>query len=58
MEYPAEGATVKVCTPVVEDETTKISIPVPVVVANDCEATVEPLRDVILPPAPPASVPQ
>ena len=26
--------------------------------ANDCEATDDPFRDVIVPPAPPASVPQ
>ncbi len=58
MEYPAEGATESVWIPVVEEETTKMSIPDPDVVANDCEATVEPLRDVIDPPAPPASVPQ
>lgn len=29
-----------------------------VVVARVCEATDDPLRDVIVPPAPPASVPQ
>jgi hypothetical protein len=49
-----------VCTPVVDEETTKRSRPTPamVEVANDCVATVLPLREVILPPAPPASVPQ
>ena len=32
--------------------------PLAEVVANVCEATLLPLREVIVPPAPPASVPQ
>jgi hypothetical protein len=49
-----------VCTPLVVEETMRRSSPTDasVDVANDCEATVDPLRDVIVPPAPPASVPQ
>ena len=46
------------CTPVEVAVTKKVSSPDPEVVAIVCEATVEPLRDVIVPPAPPASVPQ
>ncbi len=48
------------CTPVVDEETIRRSRPTPamVEVANDCEATVLPLREVMEPPAPPASVPQ
>lgn len=48
------------CVPFVEEETMKRSRPTPaiVLVANDWEATEEPLRDVMVPPAPPASVPQ
>jgi hypothetical protein len=39
-------------------DTTKISSPDPDEVAKDCEATLDPLREVMVPPAPPASVPQ
>lgn len=46
------------CTPVPVFDTTKISSPDPDEVANVCEATVLPLSDVMVPPAPPASVPQ
>jgi hypothetical protein len=49
-----------VCTPVVEEETMRRSSPTVdnVEVANVWEATEEPFRDVIVPPDPPASVPQ
>jgi hypothetical protein len=47
-----------VCTPVEVAVTTKISIPLVDDVASVCEATEEPFKDVIVPPAPPASVPQ
>lgn len=56
--YPADGARESVCTPVPVFDTTKISSPDPDEVANVCEATVLPLSDVMVPPAPPASVPQ
>ena len=58
MEYPAEGATEKVCVPVEVEVVMKILTPFPVEVARDCDATVLPFNDVIVPPAPPASVPQ
>jgi hypothetical protein len=49
-----------VCTPVVEEETTRRSSPTveSVPVAKVWEATVLPFKEVIDPPAPPASVPQ
>ena len=48
------------CTPLVEEETMRRSSPTveSVLVANVWEATEEPLSDVIVPPAPPASTPQ
>ena len=50
--------SVKVWTPVpVLVEITK-ERPPEVEVARDCDAAVEPFNDVIVPPAPPASVPQ
>jgi hypothetical protein len=50
--------SVKVCTPV-EVAVTILKVSPPVVdVASVCDATVEPLSDVIVPPAPPASTPQ
>lgn len=57
-EYPADGARENVCTPVPVFDEMKMSSPLPEDVAKDCEATDDPLRDVIVPPAPPASVPQ
>ncbi len=45
-------------TPVDVEVTMKRSRPPEVDVASVCEATVEPLRDVMVPPAPPASTPQ
>jgi hypothetical protein len=49
---------VNVCTPVlVLDMISKLSPP-DVDVASDCDATVLPFSDVMVPPAPPASVPQ
>ena len=56
--YPEDGAREKVCTPVEVAVTMKISRPLPVDVASVCEATELPLSEVIVPPAPPASVPQ
>jgi hypothetical protein len=49
-----------VCIPVVEEEVMRRSRPtvLSVEVASVCEATDEPLSDVIVPPEPPASVPQ
>jgi hypothetical protein len=41
----------------VVDEVMKMSTPFPVVVERVWDATEEPLREVIVPPAPPASVP-
>ena len=58
IEKPEDGATENVWTPVDVAVTTYISRPFPEDVANVCEATDEPSRDVIVPPAPPASVPQ
>ena len=55
---PEEGAAEKVCEPEPVLVTMKISRPLPEDVANVCEATEEPFYDVIVPPAPPASVPQ
>lgn len=48
------------CTPFVVEEVMRRSRPTVerVDVAKDWEATVEPLREVIVPPDPPASVPQ
>ncbi len=48
------------CTPFVVEEVMRRSSPAVerVEVAKDWEATVEPLREVIVPPAPPASTPQ
>lgn len=48
------------CTPVVEEETMRRSSPTvdKVEVARVWEATDDPLSEVIVPPAPPASVPQ
>jgi hypothetical protein len=58
IEYPACVLRVKVCTPVdVLVVITRLRPPA-VDVANDCVAAVEPLSEVIDPPAPPASVPQ
>jgi hypothetical protein len=57
-EYPTAVPRVSVCTPVdVEVVIVKLRPP-EVDVANDCVAAVEPFNDVIVPPAPPASVPQ
>jgi len=47
-----------VCTPVDVAVVIVKSIPPDVDVANDCEAAALPLRVLIVPPAPPASVPQ
>ena len=58
MEYPRAGAAENVCVPVDVAVTTKISIPFDDDVARVCEATVLPFNEVIVPPAPPASVPQ
>ena len=48
------------CVPLVEEETMRRSSPTveSVEVASVCDATDDPLSDVIVPPAPPASVPQ
>ena len=46
------------CTPVPVLDTIKRSRPLPDEVASVCDATVLPFNDVIVPPAPPASVPQ
>jgi hypothetical protein len=56
--YPAASPGAKVCTPVPVLVVTVSVSPFADVVANVCEATVDPLSDVIVPPAPPASVPQ
>ena len=58
IENREDGAAENVWTPVEVAVTTKISIPLPVEVARVCEATLLPFSDVIVPPAPPASVPQ
>ncbi len=60
MEKPACGAREKVWTPVPVLVTIVRSSPTveSVEVANDCEATDDPFKEVIDPPAPPASVPQ
>ena len=58
MEYPADGAIENVCVPVDVAVTMKISTPFDEDVARVCDATVLPFNDVIVPPAPPASVPQ
>ena len=58
IEKPEDGAAENVWTPVDVAVTTKISIPFPEDVARVCEATLLPFSDVIVPPAPPASVPQ
>ncbi len=57
-EYPAAVPRVKVWTPVPVLVTIERLRPPEVDVANVCEATADPLREVIDPPAPPASVPQ
>ena len=57
-EYPVDGLRVKVCSPVPVLVVIVKSSPPEVDVAKDWEATELPLRLVILPPAPPASVPQ
>ena len=55
--YPASVPRVKVCVPV-DVAVTIVRVSPPLVdVARDCDATVDPLREVIVPPAPPASVP-
>jgi hypothetical protein len=56
--YPACVPSVKVCVPVDVEVTITKESPPEVDVARVCEATVLPLSDVIVPPAPPASVPQ
>lgn len=48
----------KVCTPVLVLVMIDMVRPPVVDVARVCDATVLPLSDVIVPPAPPASVPQ
>jgi hypothetical protein len=57
-EYPACVPSVKVCTPVPVLVVTVRLRPPDVDVANDCEAAALPLSVEIVPPAPPASVPQ
>jgi hypothetical protein len=56
--YPACVPKVKVCTPDPVLVTIERSRPPEVDVASVCDATELPLRDVMVPPAPPASVPQ
>jgi hypothetical protein len=56
--YPTASPGLKVCTPDPPLVTMERVSPFDVVVAKVCDATVLPLRLVILPPAPPASVPQ
>jgi hypothetical protein len=58
IEYPDAVVRLKVCTPVPVFVLIESESPPDVEVANDCVAAAEPLRVVILPPAPPASVPQ
>ncbi len=56
--YPGAVPSVNVCTPVDVEVTIANESPPLVDVARVCDATVLPLRLVIVPPAPPASVPQ
>jgi hypothetical protein len=58
IENPVDAAAENVWTPVEVAVTMKISRPLPDDEARVCEATLLPFNDVIVPPAPPASVPQ
>jgi len=57
IENPEDGARENVCVPVDVAVAMKISRPLPLEVARDWDATVDPFNEVIVPPAPPASVP-
>lgn len=56
--YPEAVPKVSVCTPVEVAVVITSERPPEVEVASDCDAAALPLREVIVPPAPPASVPQ